>query len=279
MNINHLRKQAKNLARLYPEIVADNPAELTLSAAQSVIARVNGYPNWESMVFAAKVANGNSTRRDADFVLGSHAWLISELQKAICFHRDAELRRLPVAYSKQDGSPTRFVQGYEVCLDYNTHAHREAAKRADDVLQDEFEEAGMAFDGGLHTIQPRAMERLITIVEASLKRCPFNLEVVPRLAGCYLQVGRNAEALAFVEPVANAVLAMLPENENIHVPYYCLDNRPLHRMMLHYVLALDRANRHADADAASKRMLKLWPNDNIGFRFIKTKALRADAKR
>lgn len=278
MNIDHLRKQAKNLVRLYPELVAGNPAELTLSVAQGVIARINGYPNWESMVFATKVANGKGNKRDIDMSSVSPAWLAAEVQRAICFRRDAELRRLPTAYSKQDGSPTRFVEGYELHFGYATDAFREEARLADDLLHNAFEQAGMSFDGRLDTIEPRALAHLITVVEASLRRCPFNLEGVPRLAGCYLQAGRDAEALVLIEPVTNAVLSMLPENENIQVSYYELDNRPFHRMMLHYVLALDRADRHADADAAVKRMLKLWPNDNIGFRFIKTKALRAKAK-
>jgi hypothetical protein len=278
MNIDHLRKQAKNLVKLYPDLVAGNPAELTLSAAQGAITRINGYPNWESMVFASRVADGRGGKRKSDTSPLDPAFLVAELQKAICFRRDPEPSRLSIAYSKQDGSPTRFVDGHELHLDYATDDFREKARLADDALHDAFEEAGMSFDGRLDTIKPDAMSHLIEVVEASLRRCPFNLEGVPRLAGCYLQGRRDADVLAFIEPIAKAVLAMLPENENIHVSYYELDNRPFHRMMLHYVLALDRACRHVDADAAAKRMLGLWPNDNIGFRFMRTKALRAKAR-
>lgn len=52
MNIDHLRKQAKSLTKLYPALVASHPASLPLSAAQRLIAQVNGFPTWEALIGA-----------------------------------------------------------------------------------------------------------------------------------------------------------------------------------------------------------------------------------
>lgn len=269
MCAEHLRKQAKTLVNLYPALVADHPSELALSAAQDVIARINGYPNWEAMIFVSNNDRKAGLKQDRVTARSSASPLVSKLQKAVYFHCDPEPRDLPVSFSRRDGSPTKYRQGYEARISYTSRAHRIQAERADEALDSAFEDAGVAFNGGLDTIEPQDIVRLITIVEASLERCPFNLEGISRLTGCYLELDRHAEALAVIEPVAEAVLSMLPEYSIIHVSYYELDNRQFHRMMLHYVLALDGAQRHVEADSVAKRMLQLWPGDNIGFRFIK----------
>lgn len=50
MNIDHLRKQAKTLTKLYPALAAAHAGSLPLSAAQRLIAQVNGYPTWEALI-------------------------------------------------------------------------------------------------------------------------------------------------------------------------------------------------------------------------------------
>jgi hypothetical protein len=54
MNVDHLKKQAKRLANLYPEILTSNPERLPLAAALDVIAKINGYPGWQELSSKAK---------------------------------------------------------------------------------------------------------------------------------------------------------------------------------------------------------------------------------
>jgi len=44
MNLSHLRKQAKNLQSIFPELVAAHGSRLLLSHAQDAIAGSYGYP-------------------------------------------------------------------------------------------------------------------------------------------------------------------------------------------------------------------------------------------
>jgi hypothetical protein len=64
-------------------------------------------------------------------------------------------------------------------------------------------------------------------------------------------------------------------DRKVQVSYGFLANRPFFRLLHCNVLLLDAVGRHREADALVKRALKLCPNDNIGFRFLKTRAMRA----
>lgn len=48
MNIRHLKKQAKNLARLLPSHLKDHERYDSLSACQELVAKINGYPDWHT---------------------------------------------------------------------------------------------------------------------------------------------------------------------------------------------------------------------------------------
>lgn len=52
MNITHLKKQAKALAKVYPQLVGEFPTTLPLHAAQRTIATMHGYPSWETLAAA-----------------------------------------------------------------------------------------------------------------------------------------------------------------------------------------------------------------------------------
>ena len=58
------------------------------------------------------------------------------------------------------------------------------------------------------------------------------------------------------------------KKKRFFMPYYCLGNRPFHRLAHALVLAYLGLKETDKALALCKRMLALWPNDNIGFRFI-----------
>ena len=53
MNIEHLRKQAKNLQSIFPELVATSGPKLTLASARAALARTHGFPSWSAAVAKA----------------------------------------------------------------------------------------------------------------------------------------------------------------------------------------------------------------------------------
>jgi hypothetical protein len=103
----------------------------------------------------------------------------------------------------------------------------------------------------------------------------LNIEGHSMLAGVGHALGRYEPAIAAAEPVMDALRGLLPMDRKVQVSYGFLANRPFFRLLHCNVLLLDAVGRHREADALVKRALKLCPNDNIGFRFLKTRAMRA----
>ncbi|CAN7518574.1 hypothetical protein LJR168_003903 [Pseudoxanthomonas sp. LjRoot168] len=253
MNIDHLRKQAKNLQKLYPELVANNPAKLTLSTAQYVIARQNGYPNWEHMVKSHTERPTAPATRTAS--VGS-----DDLAAYLHFELGPE-------------SPGKRTKEAVLCPVNRAYA---------DLLSDEDEfvtellEQHLDFTGEYRSISPAVVRGLVAGVSESLARCPYALDSHAARAELYKHAGDHNLALALIEPIARQALALLPVG-SIHVSYYELCNRSFHRVMHTYVLLLHACDRHDEATAMAKRMVSLWPNDNIGFRHLTSKAKRTNA--
>lgn len=68
MKVSHLRKQAKNLSRLYPELLEANPTQLPLAAALATVARMNGYPSWEILVARKQDQDTNDGQADSVYL-------------------------------------------------------------------------------------------------------------------------------------------------------------------------------------------------------------------
>lgn len=269
MDIHHLRKQARNLVRLYPELAAQHPTSITLSVAQSTIARVNGYPSWEAML-AQHEATPASQRASA----GAHF----DVSQHLHFASDGHESRLPTAYSKTTGNPTRYRVGVEAILSYKSSGDERKASAEDKKLDALFDRAfGPIFDTACNTIDARTRLGLLSAVQKSLEACPFCVETYARLTSLWFTNGAYEQVIEVVAPIAEQLLALIPTDRYVQVPYGYLDNRPFHRLMHGYVLTLDKLDLHADADRLALRMLALSPSDNIGFRFLSSRSLRAQS--
>lgn len=261
VNVEHLRKQAKKLVRLYPDVISEHPATISLSAAQSVIAKLNGFPNWEALVRRHGAATGGAQKKR----LPTEIRLSDHLILAV----DEDKRRLPAAYSDETGSPTRFRMGYDAILRYRHPHEATLARNEDDVLDELFERAFSGFiDASYSNLDRPTRLVLLHASEASLKRCPYCIETAARIAGLMHAEGSHGLALQMLEHYARQLLEMIPKDRYVHVDYGFLDNRPFHRLMHAYVLLLHEVGRNDDARKIAESMVALHPNDNIGFRFL-----------
>lgn len=90
-------------------------------------------------------------------------------------------------------------------------------------------------------------------------------------AGALVSLERFDEAVTVAEPVLNEIFELFATAPKSYKPSYRdLPNRPFFRLAHHLVLAYFGQEENDKAINLSKKMLKLWPTDNIGFRFLLT---------
>jgi len=261
MNIDHLRKQAKNLRRLWPDLVQQHGSEVSLTAAQDAIARIHGFPEWRALAKTRERVSSDATRS-------------ARLADSLIFALD-QPTRLPIRYSSKTGNPTRYAEGVEAILRPRTAGVDAQIQHEEMPLDEAFERALGGF-GDYASASPAVLAQLLALVRASLARCEFCVETYSRFGGLLFTLDRFDEALAVIEPVANELLAMVPTTHPVvQVPYGYLENRPFFRLCKIYVLLLDKVGRHGEADTLAKQMLAYCPNDNVGFRFLLSRRARA----
>lgn len=268
MNIDQLKKQAKNLRKAFPALVAAHGDELTLTQAQSAIAQINGYPSWEQMsrkcMAATSLAHPTSpSTADA-------------LRNRLHFAVDEAPSRLPMSYSPTTGNPTRYEWAHEAILQFRHKQDETSVRQEDDELYAFLDQVrGSSLNGGFSSIAPRVLTDFESRIRVSLKRMPLNVEGHSMLAGVLHALGRYEAAIEASGPAISTLIDLLPKDRKVQVPYGCLANRPFFRLLHCHVLALDKLGRHEEADALAKLGLKLCPSDNIGFRYLKTRSMRA----
>lgn len=108
MNLAHLRKQAKNLKQLYPELVAAQGGTFSLAQAQEAVARIHGYPSWSAAVAKADPVEGNRLREATTPDLGA------VIRGGYSFEM-GEAAELAVDLD-DNGEPTRYAAGREAVL-------------------------------------------------------------------------------------------------------------------------------------------------------------------
>lgn len=265
MNLSHLRKQAKNLKQIYPELVAVHGGALSLAQAQEAIARTHGYPSWSAVVGRAGSPDadrsGQSAAQDVGAVI--RAGYLFELTK------DAEL----VVAIDDNGEPTRHAAGHDAVLSFHRRSDALDVQREDDSLDALADRLGGA-TGDFNDYTARGLASLLRASREAVARCPLHIDAWNRVAGVLFTQRNFQDALAVAEPVATALLDLLPPQGVIQVNYGRLDNRPFFRIVHCYLLLLHEAGRHREADALAERMCQLWPNDNLGFRFLLDQASR-----
>lgn len=254
MNLDHLRKQAKNLRRVLPDIVEQHGSTLTLAQAQNAIARVHGYPDWKAALVKTKPQEQSA--EPIASVLRAHLRFVCDPEVELATH-----------FSSKTGDATRHALGVEAILRPLSAADDERLRAVDDDLDrlfiDEF--GGL---GGFDAIPAPELERALAVTVAGLKRCPYCVEAINRQAGVLFTLERYDEAMAVAEPAATALLDMIPtDHALVQVPYGMLVNRPFYRLVYCYLLLLKKCKRGREAKALAKRMVQYCPMDNMGFRF------------
>ena len=258
MSIEQSKKQAKNLRRLLPAFIAEHPDGGKLVDFQELVARTHGYPSFHAMSEAHKAID--QTRRGhiglgALFVSyqGIESWEMYDL----------------------NGNPKkakRMAYG-ELCLPVAEYSEEDTLFAVTEEFDEACEMEG-GLTGGFDEYSPKSLAKLLCLAAKLTKQEPTFVDGYAFQVGAYVHTGQNKKAISLAEPLVAAVFEMIAKCAAEHkikellIPYARLSNRPFHRLAHGLVLAY-LAERETDKGVAlAKRMFALWPNDNIGFRFI-----------
>jgi len=258
MSIEQAKKQAKNLRRLLPAFIEAHPDGGKLADFQELLARTHGYPSFHAMSEAHKAGNQkqpNSPGLGALFVSyqGVESWEMYDLNgnpkksKKVAYG----VLSLPVARHSEEDT-----------LDAVTEKFDEACEMEGGLIGD-FDEYSL-----------RSLGKLLRLADKLTKQEPAFVEGYAFQVGAYVHTNQYSTAIRLAEPVVAAIFEMIAQCADEHkakeflIPYACLSNRPFHRLAHGLVLAY-LGERDTDKGVSlAKRMFSLWPNDNMGFRFI-----------
>lgn len=137
-----------------------------------------------------------------------------------------------------------------------------------DELDDIVAEAGGGF-GDMTTIPEEGIKLIISACKTLTQREPAFLDGYAHWVGALVSHYQHQEAIKIGLPVLEAAFDLLQSApKKYKVSYYELPNRPFFRLAHNMVLAYYGVKNNADAKKLAQKMLKLWPNDNVGFRFL-----------
>lgn len=123
--------------------------------------------------------------------------------------------------------------------------------------------------GDLTILDDDELKILIQTSKALVNIEPAFLDGYAHWVGALVAREKQKEAVEIGEPVVNAVFDLIKDiPKSYYLNYYCLANRPFFRLTQNLVLALYGVEKNADAKKLAEKMLKVWPNDNVGFRFL-----------
>lgn len=254
MSIEQAKKQAKNLRKMLPNFISEHPNGAKLADFQELIAQTLGYPNFHQMSESYKTSPHRKSSSVGELFAhyeGIESWEIFDT------HGSAKTRKIAYASLKLNNNDGQI-----------------------DNLTEEFDDARES-EGGLtgsfDDYSPHALNKIIRLATKLIKREPSFIEGYAFLAGAYITLDENAKAITIAQPVVSEILRKIDlcahENgvKELLIPYTFLSNRPFHRLAHALTLAYLNSNNEIMSNKANelaKKMLKLWPNDNIGFRFL-----------
>lgn len=126
--------------------------------------------------------------------------------------------------------------------------------------------------GDLTTLDDHELEILLQSCKALIKIKPEFLDGYAHWVGALMAREENKDARTAVAvgmPVLEAAFELIDTiPKDYYLNYYSLANRPFFRLAHNMVLALYAVNKNEEAQALAEKMLKVWPNDNVGFRFL-----------
>ncbi len=258
MSIDHIKKQAKNLRRLLPAYLADHPDGAgSLADYQELIARTHGYPSFHAL---------NSARSES-------APSVSAVSLG-ALRADYEGKQ-PWTKYEADGNAVGTVEvpTFQLATSDDRFSDDDPLWKVTTEFDSACDQAG-AISGDFSEFSPAVLKKLVSHAEQLCQKEPAFLDGVAFRTGAMVHEGRFEDARQLSEAVVEAVFEMLSASAKEHrvrkfyVPYLYLPNRPFHRLAHSLVLAYCGLNQPEKAQALCRRMLALWPNDNIGFRFI-----------
>lgn len=256
MSIEHLKKQAKNLKKRLPDFVKRHSSGVApLAEFQELIAQASGYPSWHAAAqsLSERPSSGTPVRRDAVIEIRSeHEYLyITEF-----------------TIKGEEKSPREFD-----CVLFQPEDHS-LLNIVTSSLDRFLEEEGSSEDFGDYGPPVEHSQALANLCKGLIRRNSSFLDGYAHLANAQFWLGEHDETIKVCRPVFDQVSSLLPEGFKGRIPYSRLENRPFHRLAHSLVLAyygLKSAAGDKQALLLAKQMLKWWPNDNLGFRFLLTR--------
>lgn len=258
MSIEQAKKQAKNLRRLLPAFIAEHPDGGKLADFQELVARTHGYPSFHAMSEAHKGAD--QVRQDS-IGLGALQVSYQGVESWTMYDQDGNPKK-----------PKRMAYG-ELLLPVPEYSEEDSLYK----VTEEFDEA-CEMEGGLtgdfDDYSPQSINKLLRLAAKLTKQEPAFVDGYAFQVGAYVHTGQNKKAISLAEPLVALIFDMIAKCAAEHktkallMPYLHLSNRPFHRLAHGLVLAYLAEHETEKGVSLAKRMLDLWPNDNIGFRFI-----------
>jgi hypothetical protein len=140
------------------------------------------------------------------------------------------------------------------------------------AVSDELDEIVDEVGGGLGDMTeiPNAgLKQIIAACDRLIKSEPAFLDGYAHWVGALVALGMHKEATLLGAPVLEAAFELLKTApKKYQLSYYELPNRPFFRLAHNLVLAFYGDNKNTEAKKLAQKMLKLWSNDNMGFRFL-----------
>lgn len=110
---------------------------------------------------------------------------------------------------------------------------------------------------------------LIVLCKRLVKKDSCFIDGYAHWTGALVSLECHDEAVTVAEPVLEEIFNLFATAPKSYKPsYYDLPNRPFFRLARNLVLAYFGQGENDKAIKLSNKMLKLWPNDNSGFRFL-----------
>jgi hypothetical protein len=252
LSIDHLKKQAKSLRKLFPDFVQEHSTSPSLAACQELVARCRGYPSWHS---AVKALEAPLLERSWD---AAHQQRVSTL-------------RSHLAWSVTRGDPdsdTALREGFtSVRLEI---IHGSNLSGPEDQLDDFLERHPL--DGtGPSAPSVQTLHEFTSLCNRAIADAPGFIDGHAHLVSALTMLGQPKDAFSHGRPILDALIEMLPNGSNFvgRISWYELSNRPVHRLAYNVASAY-LANREEGegfklrAEELVTQFLGWWPNDNNG---------------
>lgn len=224
--------------------------KLTLAKALDLAALNAGYENFHHANHCT-----SNTKPEPTFIgLGTLAFVIDE-----------DITNWPVL--DEDGyvkDPVKLYGGR-----FSVGKNHKSLREVRDALDELSDEVGGG-TGNMTDISDVGLLKIISGCRIYTAREPAFIDGYAHWAGALVSLEQHEECIAMAVPVFNAACALIPSDFVGYIPYSYLSNRPFHRLAHNLLLAYYGAGKNEEAKSIALQMLKWWPNDNIGFRFLLT---------